>query len=119
MIEIVSYNWDSSRIADSLAWKPNKNMILSFYKQAWIFYSFISFSVKRFFSSEAPAAVTLTAGEVAGVVVCILVLIVLVAMLTIFIMRRKYRNRGNSVTMNFSRSVSSFQSFLIKNLYLN
>lgn len=30
MIEIVSYNWDSSRIADSLAWKPNKNMILSF-----------------------------------------------------------------------------------------
>lgn len=24
MIEIVSYNWDSSRIADSLAWKPNK-----------------------------------------------------------------------------------------------
>lgn len=56
-------------------------------------------------TNEAPAAVTLTAGEVAGVVVCILVLIVLVAMLTIFIMRRKYRNRGNSVTMNFSRSL--------------
>lgn len=49
---------------------------------------------------------TLTVGEVAGIVVCILVLIVLVALLTIFIMRRKYRNRGNSVTMNFSRSVS-------------
>lgn len=48
---------------------------------------------------------TLTVGEVAGIVVCILVLIVLVALLTIFIMRRKYRNRSNSVTMNFSRSL--------------
>lgn len=108
MIEIVSYNWDSSRIADLLAWKPNKNMLLSLISKRESFIVLFHFLYNVFFFSEAPAAVTLTAGEVAGVVVCILVLIVLVAMLTIFIMRRKYRNRGNSVTMNFSRSVSIF-----------
>lgn len=83
-------------------------MLLSLISKRESFIVLFHFLYNGFFFSEAPAAVTLTAGEVAGVVVCILVLIVLVAMLTIFIMRRKYRNRGNSVTMNFSRSVSIF-----------
>lgn len=46
--------------------------------------------------------VILIVGEVVGVVVCILVFIVLVVMFIIFIMRRKYKNCGNSVMMNFS-----------------
>lgn len=111
MIEIVLYNWDFLRIVDLLVWKFNKNMFLLLISKCEFFIVLFYFLYNVFFFLEVLVVVILIVGEVVGVVVCILVFIVLVVMFIIFIMRRKYRNCGNSVMMNFSWFVSIFNCF--------
>ncbi|XP_061182724.1 uncharacterized protein LOC133191060 isoform X3 [Saccostrea echinata] len=57
-------------------------------------------------SNSSPSSLTLTSGQVVGIVMGLLVLILLVVLLTIFIMRRRYRNQQNNITsMNLNNSL--------------
>ncbi|XP_061183314.1 uncharacterized protein LOC133191583 [Saccostrea echinata] len=57
-------------------------------------------------SNSSPSSLTLTSGQVVGIVMGLLVLILLVVLLTIFIMRRRYRNQQNNITsMNVNNSL--------------
>ncbi|XP_062611741.1 multiple epidermal growth factor-like domains protein 10, partial [Saccostrea cucullata] len=57
-------------------------------------------------SLSSPSNVTLTPGQVVGIVMGLLVLILLVVLLTIFIMRRRFHNQQNNITsMNLNNSL--------------